>query len=143
MDMSQFVAGEYLKKEDVPYEGVEAKMLGVKLIKVQNEDRPLLGLDNMKPLVLNKININVIRKMYGDRSEDWHGMMINVYHDPMVQMAGQVVGGVRIKPPSGWVPRTSPVNPPQSPSEPRTYPQPQPAGQEHTYVPGADEEDWA
>jgi len=54
----------------------------------------------IKPLVLNATNSKQVKKFAGGSPfvEDWNNIVIEVFADLSVQMKGETVGGVRIKP---------------------------------------------
>ena len=55
--------------------------------------------ENMKPLVLNATNSKIITKLAGTPMvEGWKGIKIQLYFDPKVKFAGDMVGGVRVRP---------------------------------------------
>lgn len=55
--------------------------------------------ENMKPLVLNATNSKMITKLAGTPMvEGWKGIKIQLYFDPKVKFAGDMVGGVRVRP---------------------------------------------
>ncbi len=54
----------------------------------------------IKPMVLNATNSKVV-KSFNEKSpfvEDWANTKVELYIDPTVQMKGEIVGGVRIRP---------------------------------------------
>lgn len=55
--------------------------------------------DNIKPLVLNKVNTKVIQKIMdgNSRLEDWKDFNLQLYYDPSVKFGSESVGGIRIK----------------------------------------------
>jgi hypothetical protein len=54
-----------------------------------------------KPLILNKTNAKRIALLYGPETDHWIGKPIEVYYDPNVEFGGDLVGGVRLRQPSG------------------------------------------
>lgn len=55
--------------------------------------------ENIKPLVLNATNSKTISKLAGTPMvEGWKGTRIQIYYDPKVKFAGDMVGGVRVRP---------------------------------------------
>jgi hypothetical protein len=52
--------------------------------------------------------------MLGDDTDDWRGQEVEVYHDPTISYAGQLVGGLRVRPPRPPQPRRQP-HPRQTP----------------------------
>lgn len=78
--------------------------------------------EHNKALKLNKTTIQTIAASYGDETDAWLGKRVQLYVDPTVMMAGQIVGGVRVRcanpktGPSGALPKA--VVPPQVYSQP-------------------------
>lgn len=62
----------------------------------QSEIRPILHLENYKPLVMNKTNLNFILARWGDDESKVIGCKVGVYVDPTVQYAGKTVKGLRL-----------------------------------------------
>lgn len=67
---------------------------------------------NVKPWIVNKGNAKRLLALFGDGSENWIGKSIEIYTDPMVEFAGEIVGGLRLRTPStnpltGSAPATS------------------------------------
>ena len=55
--------------------------------------------EDIKPLVLNAGNANIVRSFAGSIDTDnWKNIPIELYVDHNVKMKGQIVGGIRIKP---------------------------------------------
>lgn len=53
-----------------------------------------------KPLVLNRVNSELIAQITGERnSDDWGGHKIVLYDDPTIMFAGQLKGGIRVRAP--------------------------------------------
>jgi hypothetical protein len=61
--------------------------------------------DQKKPMVLNKVNANNIKAMFGPMTETWIGKQI-VLFEAMVDFGGKTVPGLRVRPPksNGHVP---------------------------------------
>ena len=60
--------------------------------------------EDLKPLVLNSTNGQLIAKFLGsDDTDDWQGKKVVLYHDENVSFAGKIVGGIRAR-------RHDPVN---------------------------------
>lgn len=55
--------------------------------------------EKVKPLVLNATNSKIVKQLAGGSPwvEDWAGLQIELYIDPSIKLAGEVVGGVRVK----------------------------------------------
>lgn len=56
--------------------------------------------EHKKGLKLNNTNMRILAAGFGDQTEGWIGQRLKLWHDPTVQMAGKIVGGVRITLPS-------------------------------------------
>ena len=101
MNMSEFLKGDslYLSKDDVPAQGIDASIIGVKIDNVGDDRKPILGFGGgfLKPMVLNKTNTAVLISLFGEDSTGWTGKTVQVYNDPSVSYAGKVTGGLRIR----------------------------------------------
>ena len=64
------------------------------------QQKPVLHFQNSKPMILNKTNAKIIARLYGTDSTAWAGQPIEVYHEPSVTMAGEEVGGIRVRQPA-------------------------------------------
>lgn len=61
-----------------------------------------------KPLVLNRINMELIAQITGSTNTDnWRGKKIVLYSDPTIQFGGKLVGGLRVRAPK--TPKTAPA----------------------------------
>jgi hypothetical protein len=58
--------------------------------------KPVLYLENQKPMVLNRTNTEALEDAFGD-SDDWPGHKIKIYC-VKTQYAGKTVDGLRIEP---------------------------------------------
>jgi hypothetical protein len=58
--------------------------------------KPVLYLENQKPMVLNRTNAEALEEAFGD-SDDWPGHKIKIYC-VKTQYAGKTVDGLRIAP---------------------------------------------
>ena len=101
MNMNEFLKGDsqYLTKDDVPAQGIEASIIGVKIDNVGDDRKPILGFGGgfLKPMVLNKTNTAILISLFGEDSNGWTGKTVQVYCDPSVSYAGKVTGGLRIR----------------------------------------------
>lgn len=88
-----------------------------------------------KPMVLNLLNRGRLIKAYGDESDNWRGKPVEVYVDPDVEMAGQIVGGIRLRIPkpdpqtataTAAAPPPAAAPKPQPPAAPAAAPKPPP-----------------
>jgi hypothetical protein len=102
MNLSEFTASKYLSKSDLPEPGMTLTIasFGVESFK-DGTKKPFVNWVQLgvKPMLLAKINIKRLAAICGtDQSEAMIGRQVHVYNDPMVEMAGQIVGGLRIRP---------------------------------------------
>lgn len=71
-----------------------------------------------KPMVLNSTNGQIIAGITGSpETDNWAGHKVVLYHDPNVQFAGKLVGGIRCRAPRGPAtrPPAQPAPPPAAP----------------------------
>jgi hypothetical protein len=97
---NDFIGGNYLKKEDI--DGARI----VTLTDVWSEAVLSAGRKKLvvsfrefeKPLILNKTNIKRLARIFGTGdTKAWRGPE-TLYVEPGVEYAGQVVGGIRLRP---------------------------------------------
>jgi hypothetical protein len=95
----------FLKKEDLPPEGLPATIDHVESTNVAPMDEPpeykytLHWREDIKPLVLNKTNAMMLESITGSRSSvGWKGLRILLKNDPSVPFKGKRTGGIRIQP---------------------------------------------
>lgn len=63
-----------------------------------------------KPMVLNKVNAELISMISGERNSDnWGGIRVVLYDDPSVSYGGKLVGGIRVRAPRGQAAQRAPV----------------------------------
>lgn len=100
MNLSEFSASKYLGKAEVPNPiqltiasfGIEPFDTGPKPFVIWLEP-------DVKPMLLNRTNRNRLQAIFGT-GDTGHmiGRRVVVFNDPMVEMQGQMVGGLRIRP---------------------------------------------
>lgn len=115
MRVSDFYPSRYLKAEDFSGECVlTVKNVAVEELGPERERKPVLYFDGeTRGLVLNKTNMAVLAKAYGDETEGWRGRPIALY--PLeVQFKNEVVRALRVRIPAAPAPRSSPGRPVQS-----------------------------
>jgi hypothetical protein len=128
-------AGNFLKKEDAPQ---PIQLIIARTGEHRFEGKlPQLVLywqqPGIKPLLCNATNVKLLMTLFGAQAEEQLiGKTIEVYTDPTVMMHGQVVGGLRVRLPSGPPvqsppPASYPPAPqtPAAPAQPMSYPPPQ------------------
>src|SRR5262249_4620400 len=103
MNPNEYLKGRFLKQSDF------AEPTRVEITRVEEVDvalpgekpdvQPVIhfkGYD--RPMVLNSTNIKRLIKAFGAETDDWIGQQIEVYVDEEVQYAGQITGGLRLRP---------------------------------------------
>ena len=107
---------KYMRKDDVPEEGVDLTIRGFKreILKGDegDEEKTILYFaeEGYAPLVLNRTNANRIAVATGAKTAgEARGKKINVYHDPMIEFGGRIVGGCRIRKATGAAAKVAPA----------------------------------
>jgi hypothetical protein len=102
--MPVITTGTYLKKEDLPETGVLLTIAECASENIAPEDKPremkwvLRFVGDVKPLILNKVNITRLTAAFkSNDSDQWLGKQIVAYSDPDVEFGGKLVGGVRLR----------------------------------------------
>jgi len=103
MDISDFMKSDsdWLKKDDVNYKGINVIISAVTEETVGQEKERKLALHfrgDVKPMLLNKINLKVLAAMFGTDTKAWMGEEVNLFNDLSVNYNG-AQGGLRIRPP--------------------------------------------
>ncbi len=120
-DIDQMSESRFLKRSDVG----SGKLLTISGCEKQNvakkDEKPefkwtLAFEEADKPLVLNKINSELIAQISGERNSDnWGGVKVVLYDDPTISFGGKLVGGIRVRAPRGAAAQRPPVaKPPQA-----------------------------
>ena len=111
MKISEMLASNWLRKEDL------SDPVGGEVFTIKKLTEELVGSDqqskwavhwrerDVAPMLLNKTNLRLLAAMLGDDTEDWIGKEVEVYHDPSISYGGQLVGGLRVRPPRPPKPR--------------------------------------
>ena len=135
MHYSQIKESKYLKKEDCG-KGILVTIQEVTQENVAKQGDPeelkfcLWFQESEKPLVLNSTNGNIIAQITGEEDTDnWAGHKIVLYHDPNIQFAGKLVGGIRVRAPKN------------QPAQPKPTPKPMPKPTSRPPVPMDEPED--
>jgi len=107
MNISGLSESNYLKKEDVmppitvTISGLEQKNMAKEGEPVENK-YILTWMENIKPMVLNMTNGQLIAHVLGsEETDDWRGKQITLYNDPSVSFGGKLTGGIRVQIPAG------------------------------------------
>src|SRR5262245_29619998 len=94
---------KYLAKEDVGEDGLILTVRGVKMETIKGDEGEeekivLYFLEDVKPMVLNRTNAQLLGTATGaSNAGEAKGKQIVVYSDPTVAFGGKIVGGLRIK----------------------------------------------
>ena len=103
-NINTMTPSKYLKKGDVDENGSVATIMGLKQENIGGENSKemkwvMTFQEFDKPLVMNKTNLQRAAKILNsEETDDWIGKKINVYFDPFVEFAGEMKGGIRLKP---------------------------------------------
>lgn len=98
---------KYLRKEDVGEDGVVAtiKHFTKEMLKGGDgdEEKTIMHFaENLKPMVLNKTNAQLVGVITGaKRAGDAKGKKIVIYNDPTIGYGGKITGGLRLRKPQG------------------------------------------
>lgn len=118
MDLNAFSSSKYLSKTDMPEQGLTLTIgaFGVETMQDQRKKPWVSWLEpGIKPMLLNKTNINRLKQILGtSQTEGMIGKRVVVYNDPMIEMQGQIVGGLRVRP----LPAPKPAAAPATSQEP-------------------------
>ena len=105
MNINDLTESKFLKKDDCD-PAVLVTINGVKQFDVSKDTEPqqlkwcLLFAEDLKPLVLNVTNANLIAAILGsEETNDWVGNRIVLFNDPSVSYAGKITGGIRVRAP--------------------------------------------
>jgi hypothetical protein len=111
MKISEMLASNWLRKEDL------SDPVGGEVFTIRKLTEELVGSDqqskwachwkerDVAPMLLNKTNLRLLASMLGDDTDMWLGKEVEVYHDPSISYGGQLVGGLRVRPPRPPKPR--------------------------------------
>jgi hypothetical protein len=100
MRTNEMFPAKFLKSEDAKATPIVATISHVAMELVgQGQDqkkKPVLYLEDQKPMVLNRTNSEVLEEAFGD-SEDWPGHKVKIRCE-RTQFQGKSVDGLRIDP---------------------------------------------
>lgn len=99
MKMNDMFPSSWLKKEDCP---VTATIAAVAQEEIKGDNGKELKAvlrfrGDVKPMILNRGNADLLASTWGDDSDAWVGKKIEVYVDPNVMFGGKRVGGIRLR----------------------------------------------
>jgi hypothetical protein len=107
MNLNDFSNSKFLSKSDVPEQGQVLTIAGFGIEEMRDKTRKpyVTWVEQVKPLLLNKTNRSRLEVICGtSQTEAMVGRKVVVFNDPLVEMSGQVVGGLRIRPVANPVP---------------------------------------
>ncbi len=102
MKIGDMIESKYLKQSDVP-DPVIVTFHSLKKVNVARDDEDpdyrwtAKFSEFAKPMVLNVTNIKRCAKALGDDTENWMGKAMELYTDPDIEFAGNIVGGLRLR----------------------------------------------
>src|SRR6266851_4721729 len=101
MHIESAFPSKYLKGADLNGKTVRATIDRVEIEEVGDGDRkPVVYFRNSdKGLALNRINADTISSIYGPETDDWQGLVVELYFDPNVYYGPKKVGGLRVRVP--------------------------------------------
>ena len=117
MKASDFLGGDFIKKEDLQDEDILVQIKNVEAAEfvdkqtahIEKRLQLVLGID--KKLTLNSTNTKILVKRFGNDTNAWIGKTITLYYDESVSYAGRLTGGIRIRLPKA---RPVPVQAPEA-----------------------------
>ena len=102
----------FLKKERfLPNQGADLTIADIRYeeIGTEKESKPVITWkEPEKPMICNKTNLKIITFLYGSTPEQYIGKKVHVYHNPLTEFAGNIVGGLSVS-----TPRQAPVEAPE------------------------------
>ena len=105
LTFDQLVPSEskFLKRSDVGEDGAILTIRGFKIETVKgdegDEEKIVMHFaEDVKPMILNKTNANLLRVVTGCATAgEAKGKQVVVYDDPTISFGGRITGGLRIK----------------------------------------------
>jgi hypothetical protein len=105
LTFDQLVPSEskYLKRSDVGEDGTVLTIRGFTMETMKGDEGEeekiaMHFVEDVKPMILNKTNANLLRVVTGcAKAGEAKGKQIVVYDDPTISYGGRITGGLRIK----------------------------------------------
>lgn len=102
MDISAYMVSDaqWLTKDAVTYKGANVVISAVtqEVVGLEKENKLALHFKgDIKPMLLNKVNLKILAAMFGTDTKEWMGETVNVFNDPTVNFNG-AQGGLRLRP---------------------------------------------
>jgi len=102
MNFDDLKTSKYLAQKDVPDSGLDLTVAGFELVTMKDNQQKVVASwrePGVKPMIVNATNRNRLTALCkSSESRNMVGHRVNVYCDPTVEMGGELVGGLRIRP---------------------------------------------
>ena len=102
MNFDDLKTSKYLAQKDVPDSGLDLTVAGFELVTMKDNQQKVVVSwrePGVKPMIVNATNRNRLTALCkSSESRNMVGHRINVWADPTVEMGGELVGGLRIRP---------------------------------------------
>jgi len=102
MNFDDLKTSKYLAQKDVPDAGLDLTVAGFELVTMKDNQQKVVASwrePGVKPMIVNATNRNRLTVLCkSSESRNMVGHRINVWADPTVEMGGELVGGLRIRP---------------------------------------------
>ena len=102
MNFDDLKTSKYLAQKDVPDAGLDLTVAGFELVTMKdNAQKVVMSFrePGVKPMIVNATNRNRLTALCkSPESRNMIGHRVNVFSDPTVEMGGELVGGLRIRP---------------------------------------------
>jgi len=102
-DLSQMFESKYLKGDDFPEPEV-VTIQGFKKVNMAKEGQEVhykwlcKFKEFERPMVANKTNLKRMAKIFdSENTDNWIGKRVELFYDENVEMAGEIVGGLRVR----------------------------------------------
>jgi len=98
MKMSEAFPSKFLAKEDIGTRAVKVVIEEVRMDKVGDDHKAVIYFQGkQKGWAFNKGSGDMIAEHYGDETDNWGGVEIELYVDPNIEFKGKRRGGIRCR----------------------------------------------
>jgi len=102
MNFDDLKTSKYLAQKDVPDSGLDLTIAGFEMVTMKDNAQKVVVSwrePGVKPMIVNATNRNRLTALCKtSESRNMVGHRVNVYTDTTVEMGGEIVGGLRIRP---------------------------------------------
>lgn len=101
MNFDDLKTSKYLAGKDLPDGGLEVTIAGFEMVTLKDGPKVVMTFREagIKPMIVNMTNRNRLTSICGSpESRNMVGHRVQLYFDKGVEMAGELVGGLRIRP---------------------------------------------